>query len=74
MKGRNGLWIKSGATYVNISTVMPDFTLLDIDIAEFEGFKLIRSIHAARAIQLDNDWQLEDIKVSKILPIWLATK
>jgi len=28
VKGRNGLWIKSSNKYVNISTVMPDFTLL----------------------------------------------
>jgi len=52
---------------------MPDFTLLDIDIAEFEGFKMVRSIHAARAIQLENDWQLEEIEVSKILPDSIET-
>ncbi len=74
VKGRNGLWVKSGETYVNISTVMPDFTLLDIDISEFEGFKLVRSIHAARAIQLADDWQLEEIKVSNFLPNSIETK
>jgi lipopolysaccharide export system permease protein len=71
--GRNGLWVKSGDSYVNISTVMPDFTLLDIEIAEFDGFKLVRSIHAARAIQVGNDWQLEEIKVSKFLPNSIET-
>ena len=69
VKGRNGLWIKSGPRYVNISTVMPDFTLLDVRIHEFDGVELVRSIRAARAIQANDirnsrDWVLQEIDVT----------
>jgi len=68
VKGRNGLWIKAGERYVNISTVMPDFTLLDINIHEFDGLQLSRSIRAARAIKSDetnaNDWLLQEVEIS----------
>ena len=68
VKGRNGLWIKSGPRYVNISTVMPDFTLLGVHIHEFEGVELVRSIRAARAVRVDaansKDWTLQDVEMT----------
>jgi len=69
VKGRNGLWIKSGARYVNISTIMPDFTLLGVNIHEFDGVTLVRSIKAARAIQTTSenakDWLLQEVEFSQ---------
>ncbi len=69
VKGRNGLWIKSGTRYVNISTVMPDFTLLDVHVHEFDGVELLNSIQAARAVKSadnnSNDWLLQDIEITK---------
>lgn len=68
VKGRNGLWIKSGARYVNISTVMPDFTLLELQIHEFDGYELVKSTRAARAVRVSdsnsNDWLLEEVEIS----------
>jgi len=68
VKGRNGLWIKSGTRYVNISTVMPNFTLLDVHIHEFDGVELIRSVRAARAIKVDDakskDWMLQEVEMT----------
>ena len=68
VKGRNGLWIKSSNRYVNISTVLPDFTLLGVNIHEFEGVELVRSIRAARAVKTDdknsNDWLLQEVEMS----------
>ncbi len=68
VKGRNGLWIKSGQRYVNISTVMPDFTLLGVHIHEFEGVELVKSIRAARAMRVtdskSNDWSLQEVETS----------
>lgn len=68
VQGRNGLWIKSGPRYVNISTVMPDFTLLDVHIHEFDGVELVRSIRAARAVKStelnSRDWLLEEIQMT----------
>ncbi len=69
VKGRNGLWIKSGDRYVNISTVMPDFTLLDVHIHEFDGVELISSIRAARAIKATEfdakDWLLQEVETTR---------
>lgn len=68
VKGRSGLWLKSGPRYVNISTVMPDFTLLDVHIHEFEGNELVKSIRASRAVRAgdlnSNDWSLEDVEMT----------
>jgi len=69
VKGRNGLWLKSGTRYVNISTVMPDFTLLGVHIHEFDGVELVRAIRAARAIKQTesesaNDWLLQEIELT----------
>ncbi len=70
VKGRNGLWIKSGNRYVNISTVMPDFTLLDVHIHEFDGVEIRRSIRAARAFEENSgdktqDWTLEELEITR---------
>lgn len=68
VKGRNGLWIKSGTRYVNISTIMPDFTLLGVHIHEFDGVELVRSIKAARAVRTQDtnleDWLLQEVEFS----------
>lgn len=68
VKGRNGLWIKSSNRYVNISTVMPDFTLLGVNIHEFNGVELTRSISAARAVRVQDtnskDWLLQEVELS----------
>jgi len=69
VKGRNGLWLKSGERYVNISTVMPDFTLLGVHIHEFDGVQLVQAISAARAIKptgssSSKDWLLQEIELT----------
>jgi lipopolysaccharide export system permease protein len=66
VKGRRGLWLKSSDRYVNIGTVMPDFTLLDVSVHQFENNNLKLALTAARALQQGNDWLLQDIVVTKI--------
>jgi len=63
-RGSKGLWVRSGKQYVNIATVLPDQTLLDVTVHRFEGQSLVESILAARAVRTDNDWLLEDIQQS----------
>jgi len=64
--GSSGLWVRSGQRYVNISTVMPDLTLLGVTVHTFRNQTLLESLHAARAVQSeDDDWILEDIRVSR---------
>jgi len=50
---------------VHISTVMPDFTLLDINIHRFEERSLASAIHAKRATREGNEWQLEDVELTR---------
>lgn len=61
VKGSRGLWLKSADQFVNVSTVMPDFTLLEVSVHRFEGNSLSMSMSAARARLLDDDWLLEDV-------------
>lgn len=65
VKGRNGLWVKSSDRYVNISTVMPDFTLLGVEVHEFNGNILVRAIEAERAFRQDDDWLLQAVSVTR---------
>lgn len=65
VQGRRGLWVKSADRYVNVGTVMPDFTLLDVSVHQFENNSLRLAITAARAFQKDEDWLLQDIALTK---------
>jgi len=67
VKGGNGLWVRSAGRYVNIATVMPDFTLLDVSVHDFEENSLVTALQASRAVRdAAGDWQLEDIRMSRI--------
>lgn len=63
-QGSKGLWVRSGQQYVNVATVLPDQTLLSVSVHRFEGQTLAESLLAARAVRIDDDWLLEDIKRS----------
>ncbi len=64
VKGSRGLWLKSADQFVNVGTVMPDFTLLDVSVHRFEGNSLSMAMSAARARLLDDDWLLEDVEMT----------
>lgn len=66
VKGNKGLWLKSGDRFVNIGTVMPDFTLLDVTVQQVRNNSIIMAMRAARASQSNNDWLLEDIQITRI--------
>lgn len=67
VKGGNGLWVRSAGRYVNIATVMPDFTLLDVSVHDFDGNRLVSALQASRAVRdAKGEWQLEDIRMSRI--------
>lgn len=65
VRGSRGLWLKSNDKFVNIGTVMPDFTLIDISVHQFEGNILVLALTAARALSESNDWLLQDIKLTR---------
>lgn len=64
VKGSRGLWLKSANRFVNIGTALPDFTLLEVTVHEFDENKLVLALKAARALAEGNDWRLEDISVT----------
>lgn len=66
-----GLWLRDGATYVHVGEVLPDLSLLRVDIYEFDaGDRLVRHVRAARgSYNNDNNdarWQLADVRESAI--------
>ena len=63
--GSGGLWLKSGDRFVKIGTVMPDFTLIDLSIHQFQNNQIILALHAAFARPEGDDWQLEDTVVTR---------
>lgn len=65
VKGSRGLWLKSADRYVNIGTVMPDFTLLDVSVHEFKSNQIVLALRAGSARPMGDDWQLQDTSVTR---------
>lgn len=62
-----GLWLRDGPTYVHVGEVLPDLSLLRIDIYEFDaGDRLVRHVRAARGSFNAPGWQLSDVRESRI--------
>jgi len=60
---RSGVWVKDEGSFVNVKSVLPDTTLQNVSIYEFdESFKLIGITAAQRALfQQEGSWQLEGV-------------
>lgn len=60
---RSGVWVKDKSSFVNVKNVMPDTSLLNISIYEFdESYHLSNITAAKRAVFVEeNHWQLEDV-------------
>ncbi len=63
---KSGLWVKDGKSFVNVETVLPDASLLNVHIYEFdENFKL-RSISIAKKGEYeDGRWGLSGVTQTK---------
>ena len=61
---RSGLWVKDGASFVNVKEVLPDSTLIGIRIYEFDPNNSLRAINFAREGKhlKDNNWLLTDVQ------------
>ena len=59
---RSGVWVKDERSFVNVKNVMPDTSLLNIDIYRFDDTYHLQSItNAKRANFIEQGrWQLED--------------
>lgn len=59
---KSGLWVKDGNSFVNIEEILPDSTLLNVHIYEFDqDFRLETNSHAKSGQFADEQWNLEQV-------------
>jgi lipopolysaccharide export system permease protein len=60
---RSGLWVKDDTNFVNVSRIMPETVIHDVNIYEFDAEYRLRAIsHASRGeYQRENLWRLHDV-------------
>ncbi len=64
-----GLWMRDSKTYVNVSEVLPDLSLLKVRVFEFDDESRLRSLVYADSGDYEKDrWQLQGIKQTFINP------
>ena len=64
---KSGFWIKDGKSFVNIENVLPDSSLEDIHIYEFDNdFKLRTIVNAKEGFFQDGQWKLNDISLTSM--------
>jgi lipopolysaccharide export system permease protein len=64
---RSGVWVKDERSFINVKSVLPDTSLLDVSIYEFDENYRLRSIIAAEhAEYLDGSaWRLEGVRETR---------
>jgi len=63
----SGLWLKDKQSFINVGEVLPDKSLRNITLYNFdEKRQLTQTLHAARGIYKDKSWILEDVKYSNL--------
>lgn len=64
---RTGLWLRDAASFVNIGEILPDLTLLNVNIYRFDQAERLRTQTYARAARFQRPiWRLEDVSESRI--------
>jgi len=59
---KSGLWVKDGNSFVNVEQILPDSTLLNVHIYEFDHtFKLKTNSHAKSGQFVDDQWNLKEV-------------
>ncbi len=75
IRSRTGYWAKSDNRFINIKSVLPDLSLVDVSIYEFDERELKKVIYAKRALQrADTEWQLTEVTQTNFLPDSLFTE
>ena len=63
---KSGLWVKDYKSFINIENVLPDATLLNINIYEFDSDFKLRTISNAKKATYSNDrWRLNEVTQTK---------
>ncbi|MBI5782387.1 MAG: LPS export ABC transporter permease LptG [Gammaproteobacteria bacterium] len=64
----SGIWLRSGTTFVNIGEVLPDFSLLRMNIYDFDRHSRLRiQTSAQRARYTGGAWRLQNVSESLIV-------
>lgn len=75
IKSKTGYWAKSGSLFINIKSVLPDMTLIDVNIYEFDEGDLASVTSAKQAQQLPSgEWQLTDLTRTRFNPTSMDTE
>lgn len=63
-QGNFGLWMRDSESFVNVGEVLPDLTLLDVRLFEFDSGQKLRALaHAKEAVyESDSRWRLNGVK------------
>lgn len=62
-----GLWLKDGKTFINIGEVLPDKSMRNITLYDFdEKRQLVQTLHSKRAKYKDKVWTLEEVRFSNL--------
>jgi len=74
IRAKTGYWAKSDNQFINIKSVLPDMTLVNVSIYEFEGKELASVVNAQQAKQIESSvWQLREVVKTEFLPDSLNT-
>ena len=66
-KTNSGLWLRDGKTFVNVQEVLPDLTLRDIRVFEFDNMSQLRAlVYAGKGRYAESFWDLDDVKQTLI--------
>lgn len=67
---RSGLWVKDDDSFVNVARILPDATLLDVKIYEFDPGYRLRAISVAKQgdYQKGNNWRLHEVVQTRFEP------
>ena len=67
-KKSTGIWLRSGTTFVNIGEVLPDLSLLRMNIYDFDSHSRLRIQTSAQRARYDGGtWRLQDVRESLIV-------
>ncbi len=59
----SNVWIRDGANFVRVGEVLPDLSLLNVDIFDVEPGEALRAqLHANRARYVNGHWQLQGVR------------
>ena len=63
----NSIWLREGASFVNIGEVLPDFSILRVNIYQFDQYNQLRNqVYAERAVYEGGRWRLQQVSQSQI--------